>query len=155
MSFNGFGEEVNGIDGAGGFPDDLVSVSIVRHAITRGEHVDLRYTVFRKGGAVDNLSDRIDLTDATAHWSAKLNASDTEAEISKSSAVVTEAVILAQGISDPTRGQYDVFIVPEDTAELPIGKHAFDTWIVLASAKQHAVITLGEIVIRREVTVLP
>jgi hypothetical protein len=124
--------------------------------MTRGEHIDLRYTAFRKGGDPDLLEDRINLSGAVAYWRMKKDAQDSAVEVAKESSFPIQAMILPQGVLDATRGQYDVFLVPSDTAApgtpLPHGKHTFDTWVELASGRRHAVVTLGELVIRREVT---
>ncbi|KKM69735.1 hypothetical protein LCGC14_1447760 [marine sediment metagenome] len=122
--------------------------------MVRGETFTMRLTAFVNGGDIDDLSDRIDLTGSVAHWRQKLNAVDSAVEIAKSSALATEILLLPQGVGVATRGQFDVFLIPFDTANtpLPVGTHVFDSWIVHPTLGDHAVVRLGTMVLLREIT---
>ena len=140
-------EETNGIER-----------QLVRQAMVRGESAEFVYTAFRNGGNIDDLSDRIDLSTASAFWRMKLNANDTAIEVAKSSATAAEILINpSQGPADKTRGQYSVFLIPFDTVGpplLPVGNHVFDTWIVHPTLGSHAVVQLGSMQLVREITEL-
>ena len=114
--------------------------------IVRGTSQTYRITV------ADEASNEINLTGATAHFRIKLTINASTPELSLSSAVPADVLILTQ--SGSTLGQFDVFLDPTDTASLPIGKHVYDAWVVLASGERHAVIEPALFYIERGVTEL-
>lgn len=120
----------------------------------RGENLQMRFTAFTAGTDSTELANRIDLTGAQAIWRSKLNAADAEGStlIRKDSNTASEITILPQGPNDATLGQYDVFLVPADTnAGIALGRHVFDTWIILSGPTQH-VVARGDLLMKLEIS---
>jgi hypothetical protein len=102
-------------------------------------HYRLTFTSPEEVDEDTNPEGRVDLTGATVYYRWKLNQNDPNpAEISKSSDVPTEVLLLTQ--SGDTLGQADVFLVPSDTDSLTPGFHYWDAWVELSDGTRHAAI---------------
>lgn len=114
--------------------------------MVRGTSKTFRVTVF------DDANDPVDLTGATVYFTVALTAGGA-AEISKTSAVPAEILILAQ--TGATLGQADIFLIPTDTASLPLGLHKYDVWVELSGGERHPVVLPNDFRLEAGVTVIP
>jgi hypothetical protein len=111
----------------------------------RGTTIRLTCTVRDERGAT------VDLTGATVHLRVRPDLK--AAPVIQLSSATAGVVISTQ--TGATRGQYVATIAHDDTADLPTGDYAWDSWIVTDDGDRFAVVAPSTLTLLAEVTTLP
>lgn len=86
-------------------------------------------------------SEPVDLTGAEVYFTVKKMVSDQNPLIFKKSDDPLEAEVLDQVANNAAdKGKANIYLVPDDTANVAVGKYVYDCWVKLASGKQYPVI---------------
>lgn len=95
----------------------------------------------------DESGQNLDLTGATVYFMVKESVKDEDAsaKISKSSAVAGQIVI-----TNATGGLCEIYLIPEDTASLPVKRYVYEVKVELADGKKYTV-AMDEFVIKHVV----
>ena len=113
-------------------------------SIFRGTSKTLKLTV------KDGDGELVNLTGSTIHFTVKKNEKcDEHALIQKSSANVAQIEI-----PNPTDGTANIYLTPEDTYGLAVGKYKFDVWVILPSTERYVAVPPSVFEVKAGVTFL-